>query len=68
MIASGCFRALDLADNDAGLRRLSALYGTIRARDALGAGNAESASAAMARCRAVLDDFARRVDQAEAST
>jgi hypothetical protein len=36
--------------------------------DALGAANADTASAALTSCRAVLDDLARRVDQAEAAT
>jgi hypothetical protein len=63
LTAVGCFRHCDLSDKDAELTRLSVCHDTIRARDTLGAANAEAALSSLAKCRAVLDDFARRVDQ-----
>ncbi len=54
-----------LGEKDAALKRLSARNETIRMRDTLGAANAETALSALARCRAVLDDFAQRVYSAE---
>ena len=41
--------------------RLPAASRTIEAHDALGADNAAAALTALARCRAALDEFARRV-------
>ena len=57
------FRDSDLRETDAALTRLSERHDTIRAWDALGAPNAEAALSALASCRALLDDLARRVDQ-----
>jgi hypothetical protein len=68
LTAAGRFRYADLASNDAELTRLSTRYETTRALDALGAASAEQARSALATCRAVLDDFARRVDQAETAS
>jgi hypothetical protein len=65
LIAAGRFRYTDLGEQDTALTRLSAGYETTRALDALGAADAERARSALATCHAVLDDFARRVDQAE---
>jgi hypothetical protein len=53
----------DLREQDAALTRLSRRHDAIRARDTLGAANAEAALFALARCRALLDDLARRADQ-----
>ncbi|MGH3232408.1 MAG: Chromate resistance protein ChrB, partial [Streptosporangiaceae bacterium] len=61
MTAAGHFRYHDLGEKEAELERLSVRTGTIRARDALGAANAGTALSSLARCRAVLDEFARRV-------
>lgn len=61
MTAAGRFRYHDLGEKDAELKRLSARTGTIRARDALAAANAGTALSSLARCRVVLDEFARRV-------
>jgi hypothetical protein len=47
----------------AALTRLSGRHDAIRARDTLGAANAEATRSSLAQCRAVLDDLARRVDQ-----
>jgi hypothetical protein len=66
MTAISHFRYVDLGEMDAALKRLFLRNETIRARDALGAVNAESAISALARCRGVLDDFARRVYEADA--
>jgi hypothetical protein len=55
------FRYPDLEDIDAELKRLSASTATIRTRDSLGAANAAAALSSLARCRALLDGFARRV-------
>ena len=63
MTATGRFRDCDLREMDAALTRLSGRHDTIRARDTLGAANAEAALSSLATCRAVLDDLARRVDQ-----
>ena len=52
----------DLREMDAALARLSGRHDTIRARDTLGAANAEAALASLTKCRAMLDDLARRVD------
>jgi hypothetical protein len=65
LAAAGQFRYPDLGDKDAELKRLSMRTETIRARDTLGAANAESALATLARCRAALDDFAARVYRTE---
>ncbi len=65
LTAAGRFRYADLGQPDAELTRLSTRYEATRALDALGAAGAEQARSALATCRAVLDDFARRVDQAE---
>jgi hypothetical protein len=48
---------------DAELKRLSVRTRTIHGRDALSAVNASAALSSLARCRAVLDEFARRVYQ-----
>ena len=65
MTAAGHFRYHDLGEMDAELKRLSVRTGTIRARDALDAVNADGALSSLARCRAVLDEFARRVYQTD---
>jgi hypothetical protein len=63
-ITAACrFRDCDLREMDAALTRLSGRHDAIRARDTLGAANAEAALFALASCRALLDDLARRVDQ-----
>jgi len=64
LTTAGCFRSADLAGQDAELARLSARYEATRALDVPGAARAEQARSALAACRAVLDDFARSVDQA----
>lgn len=61
MTAAGHFRYHDLGEMDTELKGLSVRTGTIRARDTLGAPNGGGALSALARCRAVLDGFARRV-------
>lgn len=63
MTAACRFRDCDLRETDAALTRLSGRHDAIRARDTLGAANAEAARSSLATCRAVLDDLARRVDQ-----
>jgi hypothetical protein len=63
MTAAHRFRDCDLREQDAALTRLSGRHDTIRARDTLGADNAEAAHSALASCRALLDDLARHVDQ-----
>jgi ChrB-like protein len=68
MTAAGHFRYANLEEKDAELKSLSRSYEVIRARDALGAVNAESALSSLARCRAMLDEFARRVDEADAAS
>jgi hypothetical protein len=68
LTAAGCFRYADLAEKDAELNRLSARYEATRALDVLGAPGAGQAQSALATCRAVLDTFARRVDQAETAS
>jgi hypothetical protein len=68
LAAAGQFRYPDLGDKDAELKRLSMRTETIRARDTLGAANAESALATLARCRAALDDFAARVYQTDTAS
>jgi hypothetical protein len=63
-ITAACrFRDCDLREMDAALTRLSGRHDAIRARDTLGAANAEAARSSLASCRALLDDLARRVDQ-----
>ncbi len=57
MTAAGHFEYHDLEDMDTGLKRLSVRNGTIRARDTLGG----AALSSLARCRAVVDGFVRRV-------
>ncbi|MGH3255703.1 MAG: Chromate resistance protein ChrB [Streptosporangiaceae bacterium] len=57
------FRDCDLREKDAALTGLSGRHDTIRARDTLGAANAEAALSSLAKCREALDDLARRVDQ-----
>lgn len=61
MTAAGHFCYEDLGEKDAELKRLSVRTGTIRTRDTVGAVNAGTALSSQARCRAVLDGFARRV-------
>jgi hypothetical protein len=68
MTAAGRFRYPDLGGKDAELRQLSLRIETIRARDVLGAANAEDALWALARCRAVVDDFAVRVYQTDSAS
>ncbi len=68
LTAAGRFRYADLGEHDAELTRLSARYETTHALDALGAASAGQARSALASCRAVLDDFARRVDQADSAS
>ena len=53
----------DLREKDAALTSLSRRHDTIRARDALGAANAEAALSSLVKCREALDDLGRRVDQ-----
>jgi hypothetical protein len=53
----------DLREKDAALTRLSRRHDTIRARDTLGAANAEAALSSLAKCREALDGVARRADQ-----
>ena len=62
------FRYPDLGDKDAELKRLSMRNDTIRARDVLGAANADLALSALARCRAAVDDFAARVYQTDSAS
>jgi hypothetical protein len=61
MTAAGRFRYPDLGEKDAELRRLSLRIEAIRARDVLGAANAEDALSALATCRTALDRFAASV-------
>jgi hypothetical protein len=63
MTAARRFRDCDLREHDAALTRLSGRHDIIRARDTLGAANAEAALSSLTKCRAALDDLARRVDQ-----
>jgi len=63
MTAARRFRDCDLREKDAALTRLSRSHDTIRARDTLGAANAEAALSSLAKCREALDDLARRVDR-----
>ncbi|HEY6296109.1 MAG TPA: Chromate resistance protein ChrB [Streptosporangiaceae bacterium] len=56
-------RDCDLSEREAALTRLSGRYDTVRARDTLGAANAEAALASLATCREVLDELARHLDQ-----
>ena len=65
MTAAGHFRYHDLGEMDAELKQLSVRTGTIRAHDALSAVNAGAALSSLARCRTVLDEFARRVYQTD---
>ena len=59
MTAAGHFRYHDLGEMDTELKGLSVRTGTIRARDTLGAADAERHSiSALTSCHAVLDDFA----------
>ncbi len=59
--AVGHFCYEDLGEKDAALKRLSVHAATIRTRDTLGAANAGAALSSLARCRTVLDGFAKRV-------
>jgi hypothetical protein len=68
MAAAGRFGYSALEEKDTALKRLSTCNETIRMRDTLGAANAETALSALARCRAVLDDFAQRVYEAESAS
>jgi len=68
MTAAGHFCYHDLGEKDAELKRLSVRTRTIRAHDALGAANARTALSSLARCRAVLDEFASRVYQTDAAS
>ena len=61
MTGAGQFRYQDLGEMDKELKRLSVRTGTIHADDTLGAANGGVALSALARCRVVLDGFARRV-------
>jgi len=61
MTAAGHFRYHDLGEMDTELKRLSVRAGTIRAHDILSAANGGAALSSLARCRAVLDGFARQV-------
>jgi hypothetical protein len=61
MSAAGQFGYAELGKKDAELKRLSMRNETIRMRDAHGAANAETALSSLARCRAVLEDYAQRV-------
>jgi hypothetical protein len=61
LTAAGRFSYQDLGDKDAELKRLSERAETIRARDAHGAANAESALRALSTAQAALDDFAAGV-------
>ena len=61
MTAAGHFRYHDLGEMDTELKRLSVRAGAIRAHDILGAANGGAALSSLARCRAVLDGFARQV-------
>jgi ChrB-like protein len=63
LTAARRFGGCDLRETDAALTRLSGRHDTIRERDTLGAANAEAARSSLARCRALLDDLARRADQ-----
>ena len=65
MTAAGRFSYRDLGDKDAELKRLSMRNDTVRARDVLGAANADLALSALARCRAMVDDFAVRAYQTD---
>jgi hypothetical protein len=64
MTAAGRFGFHDPCEKDAELKRLSMRIATIEAHDALGAANAGAALSALSRCRAALDEFARRVYEA----
>ena len=68
LTAAGQFRYPDLGGKDAELKRLSMRNDTIRARDVLGAANADLALSALARCRAVVDDFAVGVYQTDSAS
>ena len=68
LTAAGQFRYPDLGDKDAELKRLSMRNDTIRARDVLGAANGDLALSALARCRAVVDEFAVRVYQTDSAS
>ncbi|MGA7416337.1 MAG: Chromate resistance protein ChrB [Bryobacteraceae bacterium] len=68
MTTAGRFSYRDLGDMDAELKRLSMRNDTIRARDVLGAANADLALSALARCRAVVDDFAVGVYQTDSAS
>jgi hypothetical protein len=68
MTAAGHFRYHDLGEMDTELKRLSVRTRTIRARDVLGAPNGGAALSALARCRVVLDEFARRIYETDASS
>ncbi len=61
LTTAGRFSYQDLGDKDAELKRLSERAEAIRARDAHGATNAESALDALSSTQAVLDDFAAAV-------
>lgn len=65
LAAAERFRYPDLADRDAELKRLSMRNETIRTHDTFVAANADLALSALARCRAVVDNFAARVYQTD---
>ena len=65
LTAASEFRYPDLGHKDAELKRLVMANDLIRVRDTLGAVQATIALASLARCRTVLDNFARRVYQTD---
>jgi len=65
MAAAGIFGYAELGKKDTDLKRLSMRNETIRMRDTHGAAKAETALSSLARCRAVLDDYAQRVYKAD---
>jgi hypothetical protein len=68
MTAAGDFQYSELGDKDAELKRLAMRNDAIRMRDSLSAAKADSALSSLARCRVMLDDFARRVYLADAAS
>jgi len=65
MTAADQFGYAELGEMDAELNRLSLLCERIRARDLLSAANSGAAGSSLARCYALLDEFAQGVYQAE---
>jgi hypothetical protein len=66
MTADAHFRYHDLGEMDTELKRLSVRTGTIRTHDTLSAADRGAALSSLARCRGVLDGFARRVYETDA--